>query len=335
MIAIDSMGGGGVAVTVPACLQVLADKPDVEFLLFGDQAQIEAVLAKSNSLHLDRIHIEHTCEMVQDNDTAAVALKNKKQSSMRLAINAVKTGRAHACVSGGNTGALMAISRFVLKTIPGIDRPAIMTILPTFDGEKGVRMLDLGANVDSPPHALMQFAMMGSVLASAVDNIDNPKVALLNIGEESHKGNASIQEASDMLKNTGSINYVGFIEPNRIFSGQVDVVVCDGFIGNIALKSIEGSAHIVKHYIRQAYSVSWFNKLLALISKSVINRLNNALSISRRNGASFAGLNGIVIKSHGDASIKGFANAIKNAYDEVQLAIPGRIAQAYDALMGQ
>ena len=315
------MGGGGVAVSVPACVSFLASNPDVSFLLVGDKPQIQSMLSKHKSSNHERITIEHTNEVVDDHDTVAHALRNKKHSSMRLAINAVKDGRAQACVSGGNTGALMAISRFVLKMLPGIDRPAIIAKFPSYDLEQGVYMLDLGANVDSPPEALLQFAMMGSVLASAQDGIERPRVALLNIGEESHKGNPVIQESAVLLEQNPSIHYIGFIEPNMIYSDVADVIVCDGFIGNIALKSIEGTARVIKHFMRSAYEATWFNRFLSVISGSVINRMRHSMSTSRRNGATFVGLNGIVIKSHGDANIKGFANAIKNAYDEINLAI--------------
>jgi phosphate acyltransferase len=326
VIAVDAMGGVGPEVTVPATCEFLESYPDASVILVGDKNIITAHLQKTKSAIRERISITHTDVMVSDNDSPSHALRHKKKSSMRLAINCVRDNYAHACVSSGNTGALMATAHFVLKMIPGIQRPAILTYLPTYDKDQGFRMLDLGANVDVPAESLVQFAIMGSVIASAVDNIEAPRVALLNIGEESHKGNAVIKQAADLLSTMQDINYIGYIEPNRIYHGSADVVVCDGFLGNISLKSIEGTARLVKHFVESAYRATWYSKLMALLSKPVIDRMKHNMSTSKRNGASMVGLNGIVVKSHGNANIKGFAYAIKNAYDESTLAIPEQIA---------
>ncbi len=333
LIAIDAMGGAGVAVSVPACVQFLTEHTDAYVLLIGDESEINPALHSVKPAILQRIEIEHTVEKVEDDDTVLVALKNKKNASMRLAIQAVKIQRASACVSGGNTGALMAISCAALKTIPGINRPAITSQLPTYHDEKGVRMLDLGANVGSSANTLFQFALMGSLAATALDKIESPRVALLNIGQESHKGHQVIQEAGKLLQASKVLNYVGFIEPNMIFSDVVDVIVCDGFVGNIALKSMEGTARLFKHMMKSTFMSSFYGKIIACLSAPIMRKLGHSMSPSRRNGASLIGLNGIVVKSHGDANIKGFANAIKNAYDEIQFTIPQRIADKVTALI--
>jgi len=249
---------------------------------------------------------------------------------MRVAINLVKDGSASACVSAGNTGALMATARYVLKTLPGVDRPAIITTLPTMNGH--THMLDLGANVDSHSEHLFQFAVMGSVLTSAVDNIEKPAVGLLNIGEEEIKGNEVVKEAARMLSDS-DINYVGFIEGNDIYTGKVDIVVCDGFVGNVALKTSEGVARMLSHYMKQEFTKSLFTRLAGFISKPVIRSFYNKIDPGCYNGASLVGLQGIVIKSHGSADVPAFTNAIREAVLEVKKDVPQRIGKQLESLL--
>ena len=320
-IAVDAMGGNGPKVTVAACLDILKTHPDIQINLFGDEASIKSQAATFP----DTLNIFHADESILDEDTVATALKQKKQSSMRLALNSVKEGVSDCCVSAGNTGVLMAMSRYVLKMLPGVSRPAICAVLPTMDTKKHIRMLDLGANVEASSDVLLQFAVIGSRLSELVDGIGKPKVALLNIGEEHHKGNDTIKHAAHLLKEHPLINYVGFVEPNYIFKGDVDVVVCDGLLGNVALKSIEGTSKLIKSYLKNAFTANLLTKVIALIATPVLNRIAKDMSTSSRNGASLVGLNATVIKSHGGANRKGFAQAIKNAYHEAIRSIPEQV----------
>ncbi len=309
------MGGDyGTVVTVPASLNALAQNPNLHLILVGDEQALRAGITSSPLQ--DRIEIQPASEVVSMDDLPSVALRSKRNSSMRVAINLVKEGRAQACVSAGNTGALMAIARFVLKMIPGVDRPAIITSLPTMHPEKEVRVLDLGANVDSSAENLFQFAIMGSLLCKVADNIEAPRVGLLNIGSEEIKGNEQVKEASQRLNDSEIIHYIGYVEGDAIFSGNVDVVVCDGFVGNVALKTLEGSAKLFAHYLKQSYQANFWTKLVALFSRPVFNRLKFAIDPGRRNGASLIGLRGIVIKSHGGADVPAFAHAIQEAIIE-------------------
>jgi glycerol-3-phosphate acyltransferase PlsX len=260
------------------------------------------------------------------------ALRFKKDSSMRVAINLVKSGEADACVSAGNTGALMATARFVLKTLPGIDRPAICTTIPARRGHTHV--LDLGANVDSKAEHLLQFAVMGSVLVNAVDNIEAPRVALLNIGEEEIKGNEQVKQAAALL-GASPIHYVGFVEGDGIFLEDVDVVVCDGFVGNVALKTSEGVAQLIRHYMEQEFKRNLLTRLAGLAALPVLRAFARRIDPRRYNGASLLGLQGTVVKSHGGADALAFANAIKIAMLEVQKAVPQRIAKHLVALQAQ
>lgn len=318
------MGGDyGTVVTVPAALNALAANPHLRLILVGDEQALRAGVASSPLQ--DRIEIQPASEVVSMDDLPSVALRTKRNSSMRVAANLVKEGRAQACVSAGNTGALMAIARFVLKTIPGVDRPAIITTLPTMHKNKEVRVLDLGANVDSSAENLFQFAIMGSLLCKAVDNIEAPRVGLLNIGSEEIKGNEQVKEASQRLNESEIINYIGYVEGDAIFSGEVDVVVCDGFVGNVALKTLEGSAKLFAHYLKQSYQANFWTKLIALFSRPVFNRLKYAIDPGRRNGASLIGLRGIVIKSHGGADVAAFTHAIQEAVIEVQVNVREKI----------
>jgi len=328
-VAVDVMGGDfGASVTVPAALQVLAEQPDLHLLLVGDEAQIVPLIAFSASTPRARIEIVHTTEFVTMSDKVSVALRNKKQSSMRLAINAVRDGQAQACVSAGNTGALMAIGRFVLKMHAGIDRPAIMTALPTQTGH--VHMLDLGANVDSEPHHLLQFAEMGALVAQALDGHDQPRVGLLNIGEEEIKGNDFIKATHELLR-ASSLNYIGYVEGDGIFHGDADVVVCDGFVGNIALKSSEGVAKMMAAMIKAQINRNWLTKLLGLLAYPIWKGLKQEMDPGRYNGASLVGLTGIVVKSHGSAQIDSFAQALRVAIKEVEKDIPALLARHFSA----
>jgi len=313
LIALDAMGGDfGPSVVVPAAVKALAADESLALILIGDESVLMAQLASLKVTPSSRLQVQHASETVAMDDSPAVALRTKKDSSMRVAINLVKTGKAHATVSAGNTGALMAIARFVLKTLPGVDRPAIIAAFPTKIHGKCVRMLDLGANVDSTAEHLQQFAVMGSLVAQALDKIAKPRVALLNIGHEAIKGNEQVKQAAKCLE-ASDLNYVGFIEADTLFLGDVDVVVCDGFVGNVALKAMEGSARIVLRALREGFTRTWWTKLSALAAKPVLNRVRRELDPGRYNGACFIGLQGIVVKSHGGADVAAFARAISAA----------------------
>jgi len=283
---------------------------------------------------IQRISITHATQRVEMDDPPSRALRNKRDSSMRIAINLVKEGKADACVSAGNTGALMATARYVLKTLPGIDRPAIITALPNMQGTC-THVLDLGANIDTAPEHLFQFAVMGSVLTQAVDNLPNPRIGLLNIGQEEIKGNERVKEAAKLIASSSNINYIGFVEGDDIYKGNVDVVVCDGFVGNVALKTTEGVAKMISHYVKQSFTQNWLTRLAAIVSLPIINNLRNKIDPRRYNGASLLGLRGIVIKSHGSADILSFSYAIKEALVEVQKNVPSQIKQQLGILLSE
>jgi len=324
-IALDAMGGDhGPSVVVPAALRVLRDEPNLTLILVGQTDVLTEELQRNGAAENSRLKIHHASEIVLMDERPSLALRNKKDSSMRVAINLVKDGIAQACVSAGNTGALMATSRFVLKTLPGIDRPAIISTLPTVKGH--THMLDLGANVDSSSDVLFQFAVMGSVLAAAVDHNPNPTVGLLNVGEEEIKGNEIVKEAARIL-GASDLNYYGYVEGDDIYKGTVDVVVCDGFVGNISLKTTEGVASMISHFLKQGFKRNIFTKLSALIAAPVLKALKKRIDPRRYNGASLVGLRGIVIKSHGGADAFSFSNAIKEAIAEVHNAVPDKIAR--------
>ncbi len=330
-IALDAMGGDyGPPVVVPAALRMLAERQDIQLILVGDQELLTHELRVSTP-H-ERLHIQHASQQVESDELPSQALRLKKDSSMRVAINLVKEGRAHACVSAGNTGALLATARYVLKTLPGVDRPAICAALPTRTGR--THMLDLGANVDCSPEQLFQFAVMGSVLVSAVDNIANPKLGLLNIGEEEIKGNERVKDAARLLGNS-DMNYIGFVEGDDIYSGEVDVVVCDGFTGNVALKSSEGVAQMIGHYIKQEFKRNLLTRLAAVIALPVLQAVQRKIDPRNYNGASFLGLQGIVIKSHGCADVVSFSNAIKEALLEVDKNVPQRIGKQLESQLAE
>lgn len=330
-IALDAMGGDhGPDVVVPSALKALAEDASLRLILVGDQKTLEQELGNNNAQVSERLSIHHASQKVEMDELPSQALRGKKDSSMRVAINLVKNGEANACVSAGNTGALMATARYVLKTLPGIDRPAIITALPSKTGH--TYMLDLGANVDSSADNLFEFAVMGSVLVSAIDNKTNPSVGLLNIGEEEIKGNERIKEAARMLAKS-PLNYTGFVEGDAIYKGTVDIVVCDGFIGNVALKTSEGVAHMISHYMKQEFKKNIFTRLQGLISMPVLQAFKRKIDPRNYNGASFVGLQGIVIKSHGGADIHAFANAIREAVIEVKKDVPQRITSQLEGLL--
>ncbi len=322
-IALDAMGGDhGPDVVVPAALGVLKEVAELKLILVGDRDELVSRLRDHGADVGARLQIQHASQRVEMDESPSHALRSKKDSSMRVAVNLVKEGSAQACVSAGNTGALMATARFVLKTLPGIDRPAIISTLPTMNGH--THMLDLGANVDSSAEALFQFAVMGSVLTQSVDDIAAPTVGLLNIGEEEMKGNDQVKKASLLLANS-NLNYVGFVEGDDIYKGTVDVVVCDGFIGNVSLKTSEGVAKMISHFMREGFKKNILTRLAALVAAPVLRGLKHKIDPRRYNGASFVGLQGIVIKSHGGADAFAFSNAIKEAIVEVDKAVPERI----------
>ncbi|MCB1673997.1 MAG: phosphate acyltransferase PlsX [Pseudomonadales bacterium] len=328
-IAVDAMGGDfGPRVTIPATLSILKKNTQLSVVFVGQESQIQPYLAKLSPDILARIRVVHTDEMVTMDDKVAVALRQKRQSSMRLAINLVHEKQADACVSAGNTGALMAISRFVLKTHANIDRPAILAPLPTQKGQ--VYMLDLGANVDSEPKDLVQFALMGDVVARALAGIDKPRIGLLNIGEEEIKGNEQIKQTHQLLK-ASSLNYIGYIEGDGIFKDEADVVVCDGFVGNIALKTSEGVAKMMASFIKEEINKNWLNKLAGATAYTVWKGLKQKMNPSNYNGASLVGLTGIVIKSHGSADENSFAQAVNVAIQAVEQNIPALIAANLNA----
>jgi len=333
-IAIDAMGGDfGPKVTVPAALSVLNKREDLHLILVGDKDLLAKELSAHNSNH-PNLTLHHASEMVEMDELPSHALRNKKDSSMRVAINLVKDGQAQACVSAGNTGALMATARFVLKTLPGIDRPAIMARLPTMKSDMSVRMLDLGANVDSSSENLYQFAVMASITASAIDNNKSPRVGLLNVGEEEIKGNDQVKQTAVLLNASDDINYIGYVEGNDVYKGVADVVVCDGFVGNVALKTIEGAAKMIAHYTKEAFNENIFAKLAGLASLRVLKRLKKRIDPARYNGASLLGLKGVVIKSHGSADQFAFANAIKEAASQAEKNIPQLIGDRVQELLG-
>lgn len=332
-LALDAMGGDhGPSVVIPAAITALKKFSELHLILVGDEAKLSRQLQRrASSELLQRITIQHASEVVAMDEAPSSALRGKKDSSMRVAINLVKEGKAQACVSAGNTGALMATSRFVLKTLPGVDRPAIVSILPS--SKDDVHMLDLGANIDCTPEQLFQFAVMGSVLTEAVTGKPRPTVGLLNIGEEEIKGNLQVKETAELLSKVNEINYVGFVEGNDIFKGTVDVVVCDGFVGNAVLKASEGLAHFMGDKVKKAFTANFITKLCALAAMPILRKVKKQLDPSRYNGASFIGLNGIVIKSHGGANAKGFLSAIKEAVIEVEKNVPQKIREQVGQLL--
>jgi len=332
-ISLDAMGGDhGLSVTVPAALAALEQYPDISLILVGDQNQLKAALQDNGAAENPRITTQHASQTVDMDEPPALALRGKKDSSMRVAINLIKEGRADAVVSAGNTGALMATARFVLRTLPGIDRPAICSPIPSHSGHSHV--LDLGANIDSTAEHLYQFAVMGSELARAIDKVEEPAVGLLNIGQEDIKGNEQVKAANRLLKE-GHLNYIGYVEGDDIFGDRVDVVVCDGFVGNVALKTTEGLAKMLATKLKQQFTSTWLAKLMALVAMPVLKAIQKEFDPRRYNGASFLGLQGIVIKSHGGADSLSFSNAISVARKEIIEEVPQKIRHRLQALVDE
>ena len=325
------MGGDhGLPTTIPAVIEFLSESPENRVLLVGLEPQIAQALASCSipSGVKNRMEILAADEVVAMDDPPAVALRNKRRSSMRLAIDAVKDGRAEAAISAGNTGALMAIARYVLKTIDGIDRPAIATALPNRTG--GVTtMLDLGANVDCSAEHLLQFALMGAALVSVIDGKERPSVGLLNVGEEVIKGNDTVKLAGEMLR-ASHLNFYGNVEGDDIFKGTTDVIVCDGFVGNVALKTSEGLAQMLRSFIKEEFTRTIWTKILAVIASPVLKRFSRRVDHRRYNGASLLGLRGIVIKSHGSADAKAFRHALHRAAYAASHGLNEKITQALE-----
>ena len=333
-IAVDAMGGDyGPSITVPAAIQAISDNPDLVLMLVGQQEKIEQVIHKSaNNWDKTRLIIKNATEVVAMDELPSYALRIKKDSSMRVSLNLVRDDSAKACVSAGNTGALMAISRFVLKMLPGIDRPAILFPLPSMTGR--VHVLDLGANVECQADHLFQFAVMGSVLIAAIEKKAAPRVGLLNIGSEAIKGTEQVKRAANFLTKATDINYIGFIEGDDIYKGSADVVVCDGFVGNVALKASEGLAQMMLSFAKEEFNRNWRTKLVSLISKPILKRLFTRFDTNKYNGGSLLGLQGVVIKSHGSAGVESFTTAIHAAVKEVETNIPDKIKKNVAAKLG-
>ncbi|QDX80400.1 phosphate acyltransferase [Denitratisoma sp. DHT3] len=322
-IAVDCMGGDhGPSVTVPATLEFLRRDADSAVILVGQEEVLRPMVATIQGQFGSRLVLRHASEVVAMDEPVASALRNKRDSSMRVCANLVKEGVADAALSAGNTGALMAISRFVLKTLPGIDRPAIAGILPTHDGH--VYVLDLGANVDCQPEHLLQFGIMGSVLVSALEHKERPRVGLLNIGEEDIKGNDVVKRAAELLKDS-DINFIGNVEGNDIFRGTADIVVCDGFVGNVVLKAAEGLATMIAGGLKEEFYRSPWSKLAALISMPVIKAFKQRFDHRAYNGAGLLGLNGIVFKSHGSADAYAFRCALNRAAEAARNQLTDKI----------
>lgn len=332
------MGGDhGLRVTVPACVSFVNQEKDAELVLVGPEEAIRAELKKLRADSHPRLQIVNASEVVEMDDPLEVALRRKRDSSMRVAIQLVKDGQAKACVSAGNTGALMGVSRYLLRTLPGVDRPAICAILPNQKGGP-TYMLDLGANVDCVPQHLQQFAIMGSALFAAMENNPKPKVGLLNVGVEDIKGNELVKGAAELMRaddENGIINFYGYVEGNDIFEGTADVVVCDGFVGNVALKSVEGLGRFFRVVLTSEFKSSLLNMLGALLARRALKAISRRMNPSRFNGASLVGLRGLVFKSHGSADAYAYECAIRRAFDAVKNDVLLRISTTMAELMPQ
>ncbi|MBA5687188.1 phosphate acyltransferase PlsX [Rugamonas apoptosis] len=335
-ISIDCMGGDhGPSVTIPAAISFVNSEPDAELILVGLEDVVRAELKKHHADTHPRLSVLHASEQVLMDDPLEVALRRKKDSSMRVAIEQVKESRAQACVSAGNTGALMAVSRYVLKTMAGVDRPAICSVMPN-QKNGPTYMLDLGANVDCEPHHLHQFAIMGSVLVAAMEHIERPTIGLLNVGTEDIKGNEVVKATSKLLQadhERGALNFYGNVEGNDIFKGTTDIVVCDGFVGNVTLKAIEGVARLFADTLRAEFKRNWLSMLGALLGMGALKAVRNRVNPSRYNGASLLGLRGLVFKSHGGADAYSFEWAIRRAYDAAKNDVLAHLATMIAELM--
>jgi glycerol-3-phosphate acyltransferase PlsX len=321
-ISLDAMSGDlGAEVVVRAAVASLEKHTGLELILVGDQAELSTLVQRIAGDE-KRLRIMHASEIVSMCDSPSDAVRKKKNSSMRVAIDLVKAGEASACVSAGNTGALMATAKFVLKMLPGIERPAILAELPAIGGS--LHMLDLGANTLGTAEQLFQFAVMGSIVASDIIGVGEPRVALLNIGAEVTKGHDTVKDAAALLS-ASSLNYVGFVEGSELFSGKADVVVTDGFTGNVAIKTMEGTVGLVSHYVKRGFTRNWLAKLQAILARPTLQRITRETDSRSYNGATLVGLNGIVIKSHGSADSYAFQHAIDTAVVEVKNGVPQQI----------
>jgi len=322
-ISVDAMGGDfGPPVTVPASLKILKKYENISIILVGDSDKITKILKKKKSLNHPRISVHHTTQVVGMDELPQTALKNKKDSSMRVSINLVKEGAVDACVSAGNTGALMATARFVLRMLPGIDRPAISSELPSDNGT--TCMLDLGANADCTPEQLLQFGIMGSILTNVLHKKNNPSIGLLSNGSESMKGSEVVKKSAELFRDS-HLNFYGNVEGDDIFKGTTDVVVCDGFTGNISLKTTEGLAKMMANFLTLEFKRNWLTKISAIIALPVLKRFKKRLDPRRYNGASFLGLNGIVVKSHGGADEFAFIHALETTISESENDVISKI----------
>lgn len=330
-IAIDVMGGDvGPEVIIAAALRCTGAHPDLELDLVGDRLLIEKMIGDRQA-DLERISVCHAPQVVEMGEKPALALRHKRQSSMHLAIGKVKSGEVDACVSSGNTGALMAIGRYLLKTLTGIDRPAIIKAMPSTRGR--CYLLDLGANINCEVENLIQFAAMGSLMCGALENIANPRVGLLNIGEEQIKGGEQINVTAGLLRDNAFLNFIGFVEGDAIYQSGADVIVCDGWVGNVALKTSEGLAKFVAHLIQDAFGQNVATRTAAWIANPVLNKLRNKLEPEQYNGATMLGLQGVVVKSHGNTTEEGFYNAIEVAIREAEQDVPNLIASRLDEIL--
>ncbi|UZJ61941.1 phosphate acyltransferase PlsX [Pseudomonas sp. KU26590] len=331
VIAIDAMGGDfGPRNIVQASIACLLATPSLHLTLVGQASLLEELIARHSGVDRSRLHVVHASEIITMDERPSQALRGKPDSSMRVALGLLSEGKAHACVSAGNTGALMALSRFVLKTLPGIDRPAMVAAIPTQRGY--CQLLDLGANVDCTAGQLYQFAVMGSVAAETL-GVVRPRVALLNVGTEDIKGNQQVKLAASLLQAAPGLNYIGFVEGDGLYRGEADVVVCDGFVGNVLLKSSEGLALMIGERIERLFRRNVLSRVVGLMARPVLGRLKADLAPARHNGASFLGLQGIVVKSHGSADAQGFQSAIQRALIEIQENLPQRLRGRLEDLL--
>ncbi|GLS84737.1 phosphate acyltransferase PlsX [Paraferrimonas haliotis] len=332
-LALDAMGGDhGPQMIVPAAVQALEHSPLLKIILVGDERVLSPILRQHQAQLHPRLIVKHAAQVVAMDERPLSALRNKKASSMRIALDLVEQGKADGCVSAGNTGALMTMAKVLLKTLPGIDRPALITGMPSIN-QTPTYMLDLGANISCDSELLFQFAVMGAAIAETVDNIKSPRIALLNVGVEDMKGNDQVQQAAQLLKDTKQLNYIGFIEGDRIYSGDVDVIVCDGFVGNIALKSSEGVARLMADKIRASLNRSLITRYFARVFSSKLNSGLNQMNPDHYNGASLIGLRSIVVKSHGNADQAAFTQAINLAIMEVERSLPQKVTERLEQIL--
>lgn len=333
-IAVDAMSGdnGPDVVLEAACNTLREANEGVEVILVGDESRLRDAMTQRGTADISGLRFHHCSQIVGMDEPPSQAMRNKRDSSMRVSIDLVKRGEADVSVSAGNTGALMATARYVLKTLPGIDRPAICTTIPS--QRERFHMLDLGANVDCTADHLFQFAVMGSVLSESVDGVTNPRIGLLNLGEEEIKGNDQVREAAGLLQ-SGQLNYVGYVEGDSMYQGDADVVVCDGFTGNVALKASEGVAALITRYLREEFQRNVLTKLAGLIALPVLRSLRHRLDPRRYNGASLLGLRGLVVKSHGGADAVAFQKAIEVGVLAARQDITDRIEQRLNELMAE